>query len=163
MNCKAANVSLNPSCRKKFEASNPSLIESTNCLGNRLVALWIDYGLLSILGSLSALTIDSNFAFVFWIYIILACLYFPILEGTRGWTIGKYVCSIRVINEEGNPPGFFKALMRTLLRIFEVNPFILGALPAAISLLLSKSHQRIGDRLANTYVVKSKSLNELKK
>jgi uncharacterized RDD family membrane protein YckC len=40
-----------------------------------------------------------------------------------------------------------------LLRILEVNPLLIGALPASIAILSSKRRQRIGDMLAGTVVV----------
>ena len=48
--------------------------------------------------------------------------------------------------------------MRTLLRLFEVNPLLLGGIPAAIAVLCSKNRQRLGDMLAGTYVIRTKDL-----
>jgi uncharacterized RDD family membrane protein YckC len=44
--------------------------------------------------------------------------------------------------------------VRTLARLVEVNPLLLGALPAGIAILSSSRRQRIGDWLANTVVVR---------
>jgi len=142
-----------------------ALIDATNCIGNRYLAFWLDYALLILIFFPIALFIetDPNFAFLYPIFILFACLYFPVLEGIKGWTIGKYICRIRVINIEGNPPGLIKATIRTLLRIGEANPLLIGGVPAAIAVCTSRSHQRIGDKLAETYVVKSKSLVEILK
>jgi len=148
---------------KPNQISRTLLIEGTNCLGNRLLAIWLDYILIALICLFAGMFIETELWFLFPFCLILACLYFPLLEGIKGWTVGKFICCIRVVNEEGNKPGFPKAFIRTLLRFVEANPFLLGALPAVISLLLSKSHQRIGDRLAGTYVVKSKSFDDIKK
>jgi uncharacterized RDD family membrane protein YckC len=112
-----------------------------------------------------SLTIEIGpiFLFLLPVYYLFACLYFPVFEGIKGWTIGKYICRIRVIDIEGNPPGLMKATIRTLLRIGEANPLLIGGVPAIIAVCISKSHQRIGDMLAKTYVVKSKSLIEISK
>ncbi|MCP3963087.1 MAG: hypothetical protein GY719_35050 [bacterium] len=43
--------------------------------------------------------------------------------------------------------------MRTLLRVFEVNPLLFGSLPAGLLVAFTKKHQRLGDSLAGTVVV----------
>jgi uncharacterized RDD family membrane protein YckC len=141
------------------------LIEATNCVGNRYLAFWLDYALLFLIFFPITLIIEiaPNFAFLLPVFILFACLYFPVFEGIKGWTIGKYICRIRVIDIEGNPPGLIKATIRTLLRIVEANPLLIGGVPAVIAVCISKRHQRIGDKFAKTYVVKSKSLIEILK
>jgi len=39
------------------------------------------------------------------------------------------------------------------MRVLEVNPVLLGAFPAALSVVFSPKHQRFGDKLAGTIVV----------
>jgi hypothetical protein len=51
-------------------------------------------------------------------------------------------------------------MLRTLLRVIEVNPILLGALPAGIMLLVTKRRQRLGDLLAGTVVISNKILPE---
>jgi uncharacterized RDD family membrane protein YckC len=80
----------------------------------------------------------------------LTC-YHTVLEGLTGRTIGKFVFNIKVVDYQGNGPGLPKALVRTLLRFFEVYPF--AGLPAGIAALVSKRGQRLGDMLARTLVV----------
>lgn len=95
------------------------------------------------------------------IWVGLAALYFPLLEGTKGWTLGKLVARIRVVDASGQIPGIGKATIRTLSRLFEVNPFLLGGLPAGLVALYSKTHQRVGDMWADTYVLKVPDVSEL--
>jgi hypothetical protein len=40
-----------------------------------------------------------------------------------------------------------------LFRLLEVNPLLLGDLPAGISIVSSRDRQRIGDRVAGTVVI----------
>lgn len=99
--------------------------------------------------------------------IFLACVfiflfYYIILEGFTGYTIGKYFVKIRVVREDGSLPGFGKALIRTLFRLLEVNPFLLGGLPAGIVVLLSKKRQRLGDMVAKTFIVHVRDLTDKK-
>lgn len=44
------------------------------------------------------------------------------------------------------------------MRLVEVNPFLLGGIPAGIAVALSTYNQRLGDMLAGTYVVVTKKL-----
>ncbi|PZE19802.1 RDD family protein [Paenibacillus xerothermodurans] len=85
-------------------------------------------------------------------------VYYLVLEGLTGYTVGKFIMRIRVVNATGNPPGVFKALIRSSFHLFEVNPFFLGGLPAGLCVLLSEKKQRVGDMLAETYVVKVRDL-----
>jgi len=86
-------------------------------------------------------------------YLALCILYFSILEGGYGWTIGKLVFKIRVLGEEGTPPGFMRALLRNFLRIVDgFFNFIVGIALIAFT----DNWQRVGDLAARTVVVRKK-------
>lgn len=87
--------------------------------------------------------------------------YYLILEALTGYTVGKFILRIRVIDYKCCPPGFKKGFIRSLLRIFEINPILLGGVIAFIATACSKHHQRIGDKVAETLVVKNKELKNL--
>lgn len=89
---------------------------------------------------------------------IVIAVYFPVLEGLKGYTVGKKLLRIRVVDQHGNLPGIPKAIVRSLLRIIETNPVFLGGVPAGIIALVSKKKQRLGDMLAKTYVVKTQDI-----
>ncbi|MGA9320106.1 MAG: RDD family protein [Xanthobacteraceae bacterium] len=93
---------------------------------------------------------------VFWLVALVA--YFVVFEALWGRTLGKLITGTVVIDRNGRAPGFARALVRTLLRLIEVNPLLIGGLPAGIALLVTKRHQRMGDLLAGTYVVRKKYL-----
>lgn len=80
-------------------------------------------------------------------------LYYPVMEGLLGATIGKFAVGIRVVNYEGQRPGIWKALVRTFLRLVEVNPLLLGGIPAGVIAMISRRKQRLGDMVARTLVV----------
>ena len=64
-------------------------------------------------------------------------------------TLGKWIFGLRVVNLQGNRPGFGAILMRNGLRIIElVFPFLLP-----LSLILSPLRQRTGDAAAGTMVI----------
>lgn len=93
--------------------------------------------------------------------VALSLAYFWIPEALWGVTAGKLLARVRVVAEGGESPGFGRALVRTLLRIAEVNPLLLGGIPAALVAYRSKAGQRLGDMLARTYVLRTSDLRSL--
>ena len=89
---------------------------------------------------------------------LLIALYYPLLEGLTGFTAGKLVARIKVVDEAGRLPGIKKAVIRTLARLIEVNPLLLGGIPAGIIVLVNKKRQRLGDIAAGTFVLKTSDL-----
>jgi uncharacterized RDD family membrane protein YckC len=85
--------------------------------------------------------------------------YHACLEALLGVTVGKWLAGIRVATAQGNPPGFRRAVVRSALRILEVNPILLAGVPAGIVAERSEFKQRIGDKLAGTFVVKYRDLH----
>ena len=96
---------------------------------------------------------------IIWLLPLLA--YYPVLEGLYGATPGKQLAGLRVVDANGNPPGLWKATIRTVLRLVEVNPFMLGGIVAAIAVLASRSRQRLGDMAAGTYVLTNDDMRAL--
>jgi uncharacterized RDD family membrane protein YckC len=92
------------------------------------------------------------------IWLIAPILYFPILEGIWGRTIGKWVTGTMVVDTSGKSPGILKAALRTIVRLVEANPLAAGGLIAGIAIYMSRNRQRLGDMLAGTYVVRLKDL-----
>ena len=86
--------------------------------------------------------------------------YHFILETICQTTLGKRVMNLHVVRLNGSTPSTACILTRTLLRIVEANPLIFGYLPGAVSISLTRYHQRLGDLLAGTVVV---SLKEVEK
>ncbi|MCU9947940.1 RDD family protein [Pseudomonas sp. PDM13] len=90
-------------------------------------------------------------------------LYFPLCEWLlRGFTPGKWICRIRVIAPNGEPPQLMQVLVRSAFRLVETNPFILGSLPAAIAVIWSSNAQRLGDIWAYTFVIPTRDLAALR-
>jgi len=73
-----------------------------------------------------------------------------------GQTVGKRAMNLRVIQESGVRIGFYHAALRNLARPVDRLPilYLVGGLTA----LLSRSHQRLGDMLAGTIVVRERRL-----
>ncbi len=87
--------------------------------------------------------------------------YFLILEHTFGRTLGKLICRVRIVNASGSFPKLSQAMIRTLFRILEVNPALLGGVPAGIVVLASKKRQRLGDMVAKTFVLREEDYRYL--
>ncbi len=80
--------------------------------------------------------------------------YYFLSETWLAATPGKWLFGLKVARLDGRRSGWFRVLIRTLTRLLELNPAILGGAPAAVVILLSKRKQRIGDMLARTIVVR---------
>lgn len=83
----------------------------------------------------------------------IPAVYYMAMEMRLGATVGKLAVGIRIIGSSGERPTVIQTLVRTVLRLVEVNPFIFGGIPAGIAAGSSKNKQRIGDMLAKTFVV----------
>lgn len=84
-------------------------------------------------------------------FLVVMALYYVLLEGLAGATMGKWALGLRVIRVGGGAPGLKAAAIRNLLRAIDGLPAcnILGV----ILILRSAEHARLGDRLAGTRVV----------
>lgn len=83
---------------------------------------------------------------LFWIVQVM------ILEGLFGWTLGKLVMQLRVVRPMGQPPGPLRALVRYLAWIVDAFPYCLPLLGFGL-ILGTNTHRRVGDMLADTYVI----------
>jgi uncharacterized RDD family membrane protein YckC len=85
---------------------------------------------------------------------VLVVVYYVLLEGHLGQTVGKRVAGITVVSEAtGQKPGLSAAAVRTLLRLADG----LFAYAVAIAVALtSEKRQRLGDMAAHTLVVRTK-------
>ncbi len=84
------------------------------------------------------------------ITLIVWFLYYTLLEGRYGQTLGKWFVKIKVVKEDGAPISYGDAAVRTILRIIDG---LFDYLVGAILIWTSDKKQRLGDRLAHTVVV----------
>lgn len=120
----------------------------------RLIALFIDhilaFGFMLLVVGLIPETLPELKAFFFFVAYLA---YFIVLEALWSRTVGKFFQGLVVRKLDGSPCGWKSALIRGGLRIVEVNPLLLGGLPAGLVIISNKRKQRIGDVLAGTVVV----------
>ena len=76
-------------------------------------------------------------------------------EAYLGGTVGKLALGMRVRMADGSPLGVAPSFIRNLFRIIDGLFFYLVA---AFMVWFSPAHQRLGDLVAGTVVVKAKSL-----
>ena len=127
----------------------------------RWLATVIDYILVGLLiACFSVAYGDKNPEYIALSMLGYIVVQYLILEAFTGYTIGKFILRIKVVDIYGGSPGFIKGLIRTLFRIIDVNPFFFGGLPAGIAVLASKNKQRLGDMAAKTFVIKVKDLKD---
>ncbi|MFC1864401.1 RDD family protein [Chloroflexota bacterium] len=84
------------------------------------------------------------------VFLFIIFAYFILMEAYVGWTVGKRVSGMRVVDGTGNKIGFSRSLIRNLLRLVDGLPTlnILGI----ILIVRSPRGQRFGDRAAKTFV-----------
>lgn len=121
-------------------------------LGQRIGATILDIGVFLVAFVTAARSLPRNDDLVWWL-LGAYFIYFVVMEGIWGATLGKLAIKIRVVGPDNGPPGLGRAFVRTFLRAFEVNPFLFGAIPAGVVACLTDGKQRVGDLLANTYVL----------
>src|SRR5215203_759626 len=84
-------------------------------------------------------------------YALIVVLYYVLMEGYLGQTVGKMVLGIKVVREDdGRTPGPKAAAIRTVLRIVDG---LFSYLVAFVAVLATQKRQRLGDMAAHTRVV----------
>ena len=135
----------------------------------RFVAILIDYLIIGVIsgilaipllvaaiavnltnGNVSAVSLGPIIALSV-VGLVVWFLYFTLLEGRYGQTVGKMALSIKVVREaDGAPIDCGEAAVRTVLRIIDgLFDYLIGAL----LIWTSDGKQRLGDRVAHTVVV----------
>ncbi len=134
----------------------------------RFVAILIDYLIIGVIsgilaipllvaaivsvtnGNVSAVSLGPIVALSV-VGLVVWFLYFTLLEGRYGQTVGKMALSIKVVRDaDGAPIDYGEAAVRTVLRIIDgLFDYLIGA----IFIWTSDEKQRLGDRVAHTVVV----------
>jgi uncharacterized RDD family membrane protein YckC len=116
-----------------------------SALLRRWLGCWIDILALAglVIGLAAGLLAIPQFAalpgaYAVALLAIVVLLYFVITEGFWGRSLGKLLTGLKIVDKNGRSPGIGRALLRTLLRLFEVNPLLIGGIPAAIAVMCTK-------------------------
>ncbi|QJD96751.1 RDD family protein [Mucilaginibacter robiniae] len=131
-------------------------------IGERILARLIDYGIfiailiLGVIITLSTSRVVSNAAigFVFLVYFGLYIFYDLVCEiFMNGQSVGKRLMKIKVVSLDGAQPTIGQYLLRWLFRVVDFG--IGGGMVALIAAAVSDKHQRIGDLVAGTTLIKT--------
>jgi uncharacterized RDD family membrane protein YckC len=139
--------------------------EDVHVTGRRVLAIIVDGLLIGIPASLvSQLLLGTNYSVysgsvnsslvivVASFSVVLTLLYYTLLEGSLGQTVGKMLLGIKVVREDtGGVPGIGAAAIRNVLRVVDG---LFGYLVGFIVVLASSKRQRLGDMAAHTLVVR---------
>ena len=120
----------------------------------RLIAVFVDHIIAAGVMFFAMMLVPESFPVLKALGFFLVYLgYFVVLEALWSRTLGKFFQGLIVRKLDGSRCDWTAALIRGALRIIEVNPLLLGGLPAGLVIIASQRKQRIGDLLAGTVVV----------
>ena len=86
------------------------------------------------------------------VFLFIIFAYLILMEACVGWTVGKRILGMKVVDGSGRRIGLSKSVIRNLLRLIDGLPAfnILGI----VLIASSPRGQRFGDRVAKTYVIR---------
>ena len=87
-------------------------------------------------------------------FLVVMFLYFVLLEGLGGATVGKRLMRLRVVDVNGGRAGLIRSLIRNVLRVVDGLPTL--GLVGAILIAMTADRARVGDLVAGTRVVRSR-------
>ena len=132
-------------------------------LGTRFIALLIDSLILALVLGIFLATTGYSFpdaseyglGLVPLLTIGAVFLYFTMMEGILGATIGKMIFRVKVVKEDGSACGIGASLVRNLLRIVDgIFFYVVGA----VLIVRSQKRQRLGDKVAKTVVIRPRRM-----
>lgn len=127
-------------------------------VGWRALATVIDTALLAIVAYviawLNGTTTEAGFELrggPFFLMTLIMLAYYITLEGLFGSTVGKMILGLRVVKLDGSAISWRASVVRNLLRFVDGIVFYLVG---AILIWTSPQRQRLGDRLAETVIIR---------
>ena len=126
----------------------------------RFFALFTDYLILGILGDIISMSYHAGaggsfhtmrFHVFFGVSSVLALIYFTVLIGESGQTIGKMLLGVRVVRTDGSSVSYPRALGRAFGYYVSSLLFSLGFIWAAFD----RRNQAWHDKLADTLVIRT--------
>jgi len=101
---------------------------------------------------ISKAILTAGIFIIAWGYHVLFEVFFD------GKTPGKKYFGLKVVTTEGQKIEFFPSLIRNILRVVDFLPFCFFS--GIITMMLTNHHQRIGDFVSKTIVIKDKNNEE---
>lgn len=118
---------------------------------------WWTVGTMLLIGQLRFLEVTEapRMDYFVWVWlpaVLIYLLYHPVLECVmRGSTPGKRMAGVRIVNRNGDIPGFGALLLRNVFRLIDSLPaaYLVGLVTA----FFTAQHVRIGDIAAGTLLI----------
>jgi uncharacterized RDD family membrane protein YckC len=133
-------------------------VEKGNAGRPRILAFIVDNLLATIVAFVVVALLQSDYPLLRGIVLCSTYLiYYLLFEAFWSRTPGKFFMGLKVRRLDGGRCNLRDSAVRTLLRIVEANPLLLGGIPAGIAILSSARNQRLGDMLARTLVVSTRA------
>ncbi|MCC7551349.1 MAG: RDD family protein [Methanobacterium sp.] len=164
VNCETSNPSVAVycmECGEKIELEYAPLLHKSLAFIIDLVLLGVTFVI--ILLALTAIevmangeVINRNLISAIWLILdfVIFFSYF-ILFDKNGQTIGKMIMGIKIVNESDQKPiSYGQSMIRNLLLIIDLIPYMIPGLVGFIFSFGSGKKQRIGDMIAKTLVIK---------
>lgn len=126
--------------------------------GSRFLATLIDFFLVSAIagtaGTILVMTLPSiGMAVAITFNFVLTWGWHVFFETKKqGRTPGKRALKLRVIDARGLPVSLYQSLVRNIVRVLDFAPAFYGI--GGVATLLSPSHRRLGDLVADTLVIR---------
>ena len=130
-----------------------------NILMRRMAALTLDSLLIILITfaihqltgkNISDIIYNLDFNLFYILLVVTLISYFTIQESIVGFTIGKKIFGLRVVDINGNPLTFSKAITRNFFRI--IDHVIIGY----VLIIVRKDNRRLGDIIAGTKISQQK-------
>lgn len=147
-----AELEIFPPSLRKDESGYPLATFSRRWVGFVIDRLLIAFsaGLVVLLADI----FESGAAAAIALIVSLVELGYGVIFNSRGWSPGKLVVGIRIVNSEGEPPGLRKGIVRTAGAVFSQAILWAGYLWS----LFDKRKQTWHDKVSKTYVVRASGL-----
>ena len=85
-------------------------------------------------------------------FLLVMFLYFVLLEGLGGATVGKRLMGLRVVDVDGGRAGLIRSVIRNVLRVIDSLPTM--GIVGAVLIATRADRARVGDLVAGTRVVR---------
>lgn len=139
-------------------------------LGERIAARCIDlagfavlYFLFTVIGLIATISLSKISLYVVLIVFIVVFAFYDLVCELfmNGQTFGKKALKIKVISLDGSQPTFGQYIFRWLFRMIDFGIPLGWGVVALVAVVVTKNHQRVGDILAKTTLIKTKPRTEI--
>jgi uncharacterized RDD family membrane protein YckC len=120
-----------------------------------IVVLAVTFLLVFILSRFNSELLNSIMRFAFFLLFLFYSLGMEVMN--NGQTLGKMAAGVKVLKLDGSQPSLSDFLMRTIFHFIDTG--ICAGVLGGIFIATSEHKQRMGDRAANTVIVKLKTIS----